>query len=89
MENINKLKILSLYKRCLKSAQKCPDKMQRNAMIDYVKLSFKRNINIENKNVINELYRKGIEEVESMEMYHRIAKLKKEENDKYNKEFLK
>eukprot|EP01082_Thalassiosira_pseudonana_P012987 g11695.t1 g11695 contig6:408621-409013(+) len=74
---LSKQHIIHLYRRCMKSVQQIPDYNKRATYLLYVKDGFSqhRHLPLNSREAITS-YRDGLEQVESMEYYQRMARIK-------------
>ena len=73
--------ILSLYRRCIRSANQIPDAGQRTTYLDYVRDGFHRKAGLpRDSREASSAYRDAIEQADSMEYYQRMAKSRNQNN---------
>mmetsp|Transcript_15430 Transcript_15430/g.32770 ORF Transcript_15430/g.32770 Transcript_15430/m.32770 type:complete len:189 (+) Transcript_15430:1514-2080(+) len=74
---LNKTSITQLFRRCLRSAHKIESASQRETYMLYVRDGFRRNADFpRNSREAVLAYQDGLEQVEQMEYYQRMAKMK-------------
>ncbi|EGG15472.1 hypothetical protein DFA_10311 [Cavenderia fasciculata] len=75
----NQKLVLSLYRRCLRSALQCPKFSNREMMLKYTRSKFGDNkeYNVKDFDTVELLLKQGEEELTSMNQYHQMRELKK------------
>ena len=74
---------LNLYRRCLRSATKCPRYEHAMQMKLYTKMRFRDSIKIGDPQRILFLLKEGEEELRVMNEFHKVYAVKREEQDAY------
>ncbi|EGC33545.1 hypothetical protein DICPUDRAFT_36559 [Dictyostelium purpureum] len=79
----NKKLVLNLYKRCLYSAKRCPKFQNQLMMESYIKLKFRSNKDVHQRDfeTIETLIKQGEEELKSMNEYHELRSKSKKGED--------
>ncbi|KAM9983324.1 hypothetical protein ACTFIY_000052 [Dictyostelium cf. discoideum] len=79
----NKRLVLDLYKRCLYSAKRCPKYQNQMMMESYIKLKFRSNKEIHQKDfeTIENLLKQGEEELKTMNDFHELRAISKSGQD--------
>jgi hypothetical protein len=65
-----RLEVISLYRQCLRSAQRCPSFDQQEFLRIYVRRKFKESTTIRDSALITHLLKEGVTELKTMESFH-------------------
>ena len=74
-----RLEVITLYRQCLRSAQRCPSYDQQEFLRIYVRRKFKESTTIRDASLIAHLLKEGVSELKTMESFH-AARASKDEN---------
>ncbi|KAJ0389938.1 hypothetical protein ATCC90586_011081 [Pythium insidiosum] len=72
--------VLSLYRACMRSAQKCPEWQQREMMKTYVRMKFRDEKRTQDETRIRRMLADAREELAQMEYYHSVYEAKQRQN---------
>lgn len=75
-------KVLSVYRACMRSAQKCPEWENCEMMKSYVRMKFRHEKDTQDPARIRQLIEEAQDELNSMEYYHSVYKAKQDEKNK-------
>ena len=65
-----RLEVISLYRQCLRSAQRCPSFDQQEFLRIYVRRKFKESTTSRDSALISHLLKEGVAELKTMESFH-------------------
>lgn len=65
-----RLEVITLYRQCLRSAQRCPSYDQQEFLRIYVRRKFKESTTIRDASLIAHLLKEGVSELKTMESFH-------------------
>lgn len=77
----NRRKVLSLYRRCIRSAQKCPEFQHQETYLNLIRTKFHENKKVNPRDIktVQRMIAEAEEEVNSMDYYHNLRESRKNE----------